>query len=187
MIIAVDIDDTLTNTFSYLQPCVAEFFKVSRNYLIKNEISYCNLPPEWKKRELEFCKAYFDKVIETTPFKRGASGAIKALKAAGHKIIIITGRDERMYLDPYKTTEAELKNGDIIYDKLICTTDKKSALKKENVSVLIDDAVFNLNAAKSVGVIPVMFSSKWNYKENSPYQRVKCWGEAVKFIKELEK
>ena len=63
MNIAVDIDDTLTESFDYFQPFVAEYFGADVEEVRRRNISYGNLPPEWKDRELDFCRAYYDRVV----------------------------------------------------------------------------------------------------------------------------
>lgn len=63
MNIGIDIDDTITDTFDYLMPFVAEFFGADLRELKARGISYSNLPEEWKGREIEFCKKYYDKVV----------------------------------------------------------------------------------------------------------------------------
>lgn len=63
MNIAIDIDDTLTESFSYFIPFVAEYFHISKEELQKDNISYNTFPDEWKKEELQFCKKYYDKVV----------------------------------------------------------------------------------------------------------------------------
>lgn len=45
MNIAVDIDDTLTDSFAYLQPFVAAYFGADADELRRQGISYSNLPP----------------------------------------------------------------------------------------------------------------------------------------------
>ena len=55
MNIAIDIDDTLTESFDYFLPFVAEYFGADVDELKKKNISYSNLPPEWKKDEIGFC------------------------------------------------------------------------------------------------------------------------------------
>lgn len=47
MNIAVDIDDTLTDSFDYFQPFVAQYFGADENELQAQNISYSNLPDEW--------------------------------------------------------------------------------------------------------------------------------------------
>ena len=143
MNIAIDIDDTLTESFDYFLPFVAEYFMVDMNELIEQNISYSNLPQKWKNKELEFGKTYYDSIVTDTPFKPDAVWGVNALRALGHKIIIITGRTNAFYTDPYTTTIKELENGGIVYDKLICTLDKAKACIDEKISVLIDDIPAN--------------------------------------------
>ena len=56
MNIGIDIDDTITDTFDYLMPYIAEYFDVDIEYLKNNNISYSNLPEKWKKDEINFAK-----------------------------------------------------------------------------------------------------------------------------------
>ena len=48
MNIAIDIDDTLADTFAYLMPFVAEFYRKDLKELQRNRISYSNIPMEWR-------------------------------------------------------------------------------------------------------------------------------------------
>ena len=73
MNIAIDIDDTLTDSFDYFLPFVAEFFGADINEMKDKNISYSNLPDEWKQKEIEFCKTYFDRIAADTPFKPDAA------------------------------------------------------------------------------------------------------------------
>lgn len=182
MNIAIDIDDTLTNSFEYFIPFLAEYFNVSVEFCKKNNISYCTLPNEWKEKELEFCKRYFDNVVEHTPFKPDAARIVQKLHKMGHKIIIITGRNENMYTNPYFTTQRELANGGIVYDKLICTLDKTTACMDEKVDIFIDDSIANCSGVSQKGVKTILFTSKWNDKSIVPFQRVQSWEELYALI-----
>lgn len=185
MNIAVDIDDTLTDSFDYFLPFVAEYFGADEAELRRKNISYSTLPAAWKKDELEFCKAYYDRVAVCTPFKPDAAESIKKLRNDGHRIIIITGRTAAFYTDPYKTTEEELARGNIPYDKLICTMDKAKACLDENISVLIDDLPANCEAAAKCGVTALLFDSKGNRSATGNFRRVTDWAAAVKEIYRL--
>lgn len=77
MNIAVDIDDTLTDSFDYFLPFVAEYFGAEEEELRQKNISYSNLPEEWNRREADFGKAYFDRVVADTPFKPDAAWGIE--------------------------------------------------------------------------------------------------------------
>ena len=182
MNIAVDIDDTLTNSFDYFLPFVSEYFGADEKELKERNISYSNLPEEWKKDEINFCKTYYDRVVADTPFKSDAARAKKKLRELGHKIIIITGRTAAFYTDPYKTTTEELVKGGIVYDKLICTLDKAKACIDENISVLIDDLPANCAAAAEHGISAILFNSKANQNMESTFPRVSNWSEAVEEV-----
>ena len=185
MNIAVDIDDTLTDTFDYLIPYAAEYFGGTAEELRTRNISYSNLPEEWKDRELDFCKTYYDRVIEDTPFKPDAAWGIDRLRELGHRIVIITGRNSSFYTDPYKTTAAELKKGGIRYDKLICTLDKGNACAAEGIDLLIDDLPAHCAAAAERGILPILFTSPANRGEEHPFHRVSNWVEAVEAVTRL--
>ena len=182
MNIAIDIDDTLTDSFDYFLPYVAEFFGAEPEDLKARNISYSTLPSEWKDRELDFCRTYYDRVAADTPFKPDAAWGVAQLKAMGHRIVIITGRTTAFYTDPYLTTRQELEKGNIPYDKLICTLDKGAACREENISLLIDDLSGNCAAAARLGIHGLLFSSKANAGEEVPFPRVRNWQEAVAFV-----
>lgn len=182
MNIAIDIDDTLTDSFSYFQRYVAEFFGVSIEYAVKHSISYSTLPAEWKERDSEFCKSCYDSVVPFTPFKTDAAPALKALHDQGHRIIILTGRDTSMYTDPYETSKKELGNGMIVYDKLICSKKKADECKKENIDILIDDLIENCESASKNGVKAIVFTSPENAGRPTHLPRANSWREVLEII-----
>ena len=182
MNIAIDIDDTLTDSFDYFLPFVAEYFGTDENELKSKNISYSNLPDEWKNDEISFCKTYYDRVVVNTPFKPDAAWGVSQLQKRGHRIIIITGRTTAFYTDPYKTTKEELEKGGIVYDKLICTLDKAAACRAENISVLIDDLPANCAAAAGNGIFAILFHSKGNQTVKTDFCKVSNWSEVIKTI-----
>lgn len=186
MNIAIDIDDTLTDSFDYFLPFVAEYFGAEISELKARNISYSNLPPAWKAHELDFCRAVYDRAVPDTTFKSDAAWGVQQLRAQGHRIIIITARTHEFYTDPYKTTVEELTKGGIVYDKLICTADKATACIEEQISVLIDDMPGNCAAATAVGIPAVLFTSKANRNMQTDFPRVSNWKEAVKLILTLK-
>ena len=187
MNIAIDIDDTLTESFDYFQPFVAEYFGVDAEELHGRNISYSNLPDEWKADELGFCKTYYDSIVADTPFKKDAAWGVEQLRKAGHKIIIITGRTTAFYTDPYKTTAEELMNGGIIYDKLICTLDKGNACIEEKIDILIDDLPANCDAAAKLGIKTFLFQSKANMDMKAKHTRVTNWMAVVDAVNCISK
>lgn len=187
MNIAIDIDDTLTDTFEYLMPFVAEFYEKDLEELQRNNISYSNIPMEWRNYGWDFEKSYYDKVVVRTPFKKDAARYVNLLHQMGHKIVIITGRTKSFYTDPYGTTEKELKNGNIVYDKLICTLDKNQACLDEQIDVMIDDLISNCDLVSSVGITSFLFTSQANIHLNTEYVRVNQWDDVIEMIEQIER
>ena len=187
MNIAIDIDDTLTNSFDYFVPFVAEYFGAEEKELRDRNISYSTLPEEWKKDALGFYKTYYDRVVTDTPFKPDAAQAVEKLRELGHRVVIITGRSTAFYTDPYKTTEEELAKGGIPYDKLICTLDKADACVAENISVLIDDLPANCASVAEKGIAALVFTSKGNQNDKTEFLRVGNWTEALAAISQIER
>jgi len=185
--IAIDIDDTLTNTSDYLQPFIAEYFGVALSEVQEKQIAYENLPEPWKKDTVAFMKTYADRVVPDTPFKPDAAWGVNELRERGHRIIIITARTTAFYTDPYATTTEELRRGGIVYDKLICSADKATVCREEQIDVLIDDHPRNCETVAAVGVSIVnMFS--WPYQDvQMPYPRVHNWTEAVAAVDKISR
>ena len=182
MNIGIDIDDTITNTFDYLIPYVAEYFGANIEYLRNNNISYCNLPEEWKKRELDFAQKYYDNIIVDTPIKSCACEYIRKIKELGHNIFIITARDNTLYKDAYKKTEEQLNKNNIYYDKLICDFDKGKACLDEHIDLMIDDSIYNCKEVSKVGTQAILFNSKSNINTDTDFKRVNDWKEIYEYI-----
>ena len=182
MNIAVDIDDTLTDTYRYFLPFTAEFFGVTTEELERRGISYANMPTEWKARETEFLKKYCDAKVPDTPFKEDAAWGVSTLRKHGHRIVIITGRTSDYYTDPYATTREELRRGGIEYDRLICTLDTASACRSEKIDLMVDDLPANCTAAEKAGVKVLLFDSPTNRNADPALRRVHSWKEAVEVI-----
>ena len=179
--IGIDIDDTITNTFYYLMPAVAEFYNMDLNYLKENKISYTSLTPEMKEQELEFAKANFDKLIPNTPIKPDAAEYIRKIKKLGHRILIITARSSIFYKDPYKTSSEYLKNHGIAYDELFCSFDKVGICKEQNVDIFIDDSIRQCDSVKSAGITPLLFASPIN-EHNQEHHKVYSWEDVYNYI-----
>lgn len=187
MKIGIDVDDTITDTFDYLMPYVAEFFGADYEELKSKRISYSNLPLEWLPQEKEFGKKFFDKVVPHTPIKPFAVEVIKRLRAEGHEIYIITARDNSIYTDAYLTTSKQLKNSGIEYDRLIYTFDKSKACREEKIDLFLDDSIANCMKAYESGVKVLLFNSPANARVETVLDRVNNWEEVyVKISEEMK-
>ncbi|MBR5384025.1 MAG: hypothetical protein IK133_09400 [Clostridia bacterium] len=186
MNIAIDIDDTLAQTFEYFVPFVAEYFGVDEAELWERNISVDNLPYPWEKELYAFCRQYSDRVVPDTPFRPGAVQAVDELRSRGHRIVIITARTTSHYTDPYATSAEELKRAGLHYDKLICATDKASACVEEGIDVLIDDYIPNCDAAAEKGIAVINMINRMNRDEQTSHPRAADWKEAVDAVIQIE-
>lgn len=183
MNLAFDIDDTITDTFDYFIPFVAEYCRVSEDDLREHEISYNNVPADWGMELVPFAKVYFDSKVPDTPGKKEAAQVLRELKDAGHRIVIITKRDNEMYTDCYETTRKELQNLGVPYDKLICTMDKKTACMEEQIDLFFDDSISNAEAVKNAGIPAYVFTSPVNRDRKTDLPRVLDWQEVREVIR----
>lgn len=186
MNIGIDIDDTITDTFDYLMPYIAEYFNSDLSYLKKNNISYSNMPEEWKKKEIHFAKKYYDRIIPHTPVKPDAAEYIEKIHKIGNKILIITARDNHLYTDSYKTTREQLKSNNIYHDKLICTFNKCSACIDEQIDLFIDDSAEHCRQVSAAGIQTLLFNSKGNRNIPVDLIRVNNWKEVYDYILNYE-
>lgn len=186
MNIAIDIDDTLADSFEYFQPFAAEYFGIDIEEVRRKNISYGNLPKEWQTKKPDFARVYYDRVVPDTPFKPDAAWGVTKLREAGHRIVIITGRTTASYTDPYKTSAEELARGGIVYDKLICTHAKGKACMEEHIDVLIDDLPANCDDAVRHGSAAILFNCKSNQNIETTHPRVSDWKTALEVIAALQ-
>lgn len=186
MNIGIDIDDTITDTFDFLIPYVAEYFSLDVNYLKENNISYNNLPIEYKHREKDFGLSVFGKILLDVPVKKDAVKFINKLRDKGNRIIIITARDKSIFTDPDGITRRQIEKLGINYDKIICTFDKKQACLDENINILIDDSINTLESVKDVVEDICLFNSKSNINKNVPIKRFDNWEKLYTYISSKE-
>ena len=134
-----------------------------------------------KEQEHEFAKANFDKVKPKTPVKPDAAEYIRKIKKLGHKITIITARNNLFYTDAYKTSSEYLKNKGIEYDELICTFDKAGICKEHNINIFIDDSINQCNKVKEANIKTLLFVSPIN-ESNEEHQKVYNWEDVYNYI-----
>jgi len=188
MNIAIDIDDTLADSFEHFLPSAAEFMgRTDLDYMREHGISYDTMPEPFGSRLVEYARSCWADLVPSTPFKPDAAEYVQKLRDRGHKIIIITGRDYVLYEDPYAVTLEELANGKIPYDKLVCTRDKGTACEEEHIDLIIDDMPRNLTAAQEKGTRTLLFTSPANIHWDLPFERVASWPEAFERIVKMER
>ena len=183
MIIGLDIDGVILDTEKEYK-LEAELYdiKLGKNHLRDKSSQIEDGRYSWTKEQREDFEKNWIKVARKAPLMPGSISIIKMIQKEGHKIVIITGRDESYKKQTEKTFEENnLKFSKIYYGQ---QDSKLKACKEENVDIMIDD---NYNHAEelSKNKILTLYFRDTNMRklDESKYLReVNNWGEVYKFI-----
>ena len=188
MVIGVDLDDTITNSFEDLMPFFAEYFGLDLEFCADNNYSYSNFPEDLKDKKGEFIRYLQEnKLLSRISIKQDALEGLKKLRELGCKIIIITSRNDSILPNAFMETKIYLDQNGIIYDKLYCEHDKQKILLAEGVDIFVDDSLKGLIYNKDVCKYHILFNSVINKQEESIFPRASSWMEVVKFVEKLVK
>lgn len=100
---------------------------------------------KWSEEEIaDFFQKYHKEIVEESNYMPGAKNVLNMLKEDGHELIIITARGT-VNKDVVEWTEKRFKNDNMnIFDKTYYNVvDKEEVCQKENIDVMIDDAISN--------------------------------------------
>lgn len=175
MKIGIDIDDTIADTYDFLIDKMSEYYKVDKEYLIKNNLSYINMNYELKLKEIDFTKKMFEANLKEIPLKENAKECINKLYEKGYEIYFITARQN--FNNVYNSTINQLDSYGIKYTKLICITDKKTACIDNKIDVFIDDSIRNTESLNNVIKKVYLYSSIYNKNKQTHIERVENWLE----------
>lgn len=191
MIIGVDIDDTLT----YLHD---ERIRVAEKFIADNHMPYKCINPDsrwisevfdWTQED--FSKFWFseiDNLLASVSPRPHAVEAMKNFKACGHRIVIVTARDNIWHKDAYKLSYDWLKHNDIIYDDLIVgKIDKTQACLDAKVDIFIDDMPSNLNKLQKVGIDTILMLNPDTVERDTYSGKIATnWLEVEELIKKCD-
>lgn len=185
MIIGIDIDDTITDTYEVMmnygqefvtkelkkEPIIDENKKCMTHFYLKALLGWND------KEEEEFFIKYYEKIVKNVKPKTLALDYLNKLKEEGHKIILITARWETDNFDVKKETEKWIKENNIPCDKLIINAENKLiAAKEENLDVFIDDSFKNCKMVSSAEITTYMMDTRVNRGvEDEKVTRVYSW------------
>ena len=190
MNIGIDVDNVISN---FNEALLEEFLihdKEIRNSGIINEnADYITRGMfDWEQKEVdEFYKNNIERIIKKLNPIDGAKDTIDKLKRDGHKIYIITGRDNGDYSDPYNITKKWLDKFNIYYDELILTEAyrnykhcKTEKCKEFDIDIMIDDSIYICRDCIENNITTLLMDTQFNKKEDIP--RVHNWSEIYSFI-----
>lgn len=196
MILGIDIDDTITNTYDSLSTYAQEY-TISELHRQPDYKSvdckthrYTKSMMHWNdEEEHNFFIKYYEKVIGEVKTKFLASKYLQKLKDEGHKIVLITARfrlDE--VFDVEELTKRYIKENNIPCDKLIIDAqDKGKIAREENIDIFIDDSYKNCKDVLKEGIKVYMMDSRVNCSlpEDEEVERVYSWPQVYSKIKEI--
>lgn len=191
MNIGIDIDNVISNFDEALKQEFLKHDKELRNTgIINPEAHMTEGMFDWSEEELwPFYLDNVERIAKNLEIKEGAKEYIEKLKEDGHTIVIITGRDNGEYSDPYNMTKKWLREKEIPYDKLILTKYKKEKAEKciENgIDVMIDDSNSICRECYKKNITTLIMDKPCN-REEKEITRVYNWKENYEFITNYKK
>ncbi len=186
MNIAVDIDDTITNTYEYMLPLIAINYNLDLKKLWSNKPSYKELSKTLPNYD-DFIKNNYHVLANIVSVKEDAIEVLKKLRSEGHKIFIITARNTEEYGNPYKITYDFLISKGVPFDKLITNVANKGLqCANEGIDVFLDDNTKNCKSAMKYNIRTYQFNSNFTSLEDK-IPRVKSWQEFYNIISSISK
>ena len=195
MNIGIDIDNVISNFNETLKEEFLKHDKELRNTGIVNPNLHMTKGMfDWSEDEIwGFYLENIERIAKSLEVKPGAKEYIDKLKEDGHMIVIITGRDNGDYADPWNITENWLKQKEIKYDKLIITdaykNNKPAKTEKcfeNNIDIMIDDSIHNCMDCIENNITTLLMDTPYNRAEKDMI-RVNNWEEVYEFIKNYKR
>lgn len=195
MRIGIDIDNVISN---FDEELLKEYIKHDEELrstgIINTNADYIRRGMfDWTEdEEKTFYKENIERIAKNLNIIDGAKEYIDKLKQDGHKIYIITGRDNGDYSDPYTMTKEWLKKFNIYYDKLILTNTYKNdkhgkteKCKEYNIDIMIDDSWHICRDCIENNITTLLMDTQYNREED--IKRVYNWKEIYDFITNYKK
>jgi FMN phosphatase YigB (HAD superfamily) len=184
MKIAIDIDDTLTNTRENQLKLWKEYITNNPNPNYTEELPH-NIN-EFDAGEYidEFWKINRYHLSFESTYKQDTSTIIDQLRKDGHTVCVVTSRPDSGYDDLKGRITKALKENNINIDELHTDArDKGSYCKEHNFDLLVDDNIKQIESAKSYGLQAILFNKDNSYNG----LQTTTWNELYNIIKELNK
>lgn len=171
MIIGLDIDDTITDTFGvmfgYGQKFTIEELKRGAELVKTSGFTnhlYCQEMHGWTEEESErFFEKYYKNIINDTEPFMFAIETIRKLKEEGHKIVLITARWDFKDVSVRALTEEWLKKKQIPYDVLVVNASTKQQAALDNkLDIFVDDSFENCKSVANVGIKTYIMDTRYN-------------------------
>ena len=192
MIIGIDIDDTISDTygciFPYAQKYTTEDLNKNIEIIDKNCFNhmYYSTAHDWNEKDhKEFLDKYYQTILLNIKPKLFAVETINELKKQGHKIILITARFPSDKFDIEELTIQWLKDNKINYDELIVNAqDKVEVARKKQIDIFVDDSIRNCEKVSEVQIETFIMDTIINVNyNNDKIKRIYSWPHFYQEIK----
>ena len=173
LVIGIDIDGVIADFQPVLMGLASEYVPISEEdkhiYKVK-DTEHGDADLEHKVREEALTKG----LVADAPTISGAVEKINGWYDSGHKIVILTAREEHWR----DQTEEWLENIDLKHHELILDEDKGPRAVKEGIDIMIDDKPANIEDLQEHGVNAYVFDRPWNQDVDAP--RIHSWAKERK-------
>lgn len=182
MKIAIDIDDTLTNTKDNQIKLWKEYYNKQPKVGFSEQ-----LPSDINEFDADeyigiFWNTYREQLSFNSTYKKDASTIIDKLKSDGHELCIVTSRPDDRYENLKEKITTALKENNIHIDTIHTNArDKGSYCKEHNFDLLIDDNIKQIQSAKNNGLKGILFNEIKDYEG----LQTNNWKDLYNIIKEL--
>lgn len=145
---------------------------------------------KWSEEEIaDFFQKYQKKIVEESNYMPGVKNVLNMLKEEGHELIIITARGT-INEEAIEWTEKRFENDNMnIFNKTYYkVVNKEEVCKKENIDVMIDDAISNCKkvSESKIKTIYLKAAPSYDMEENEYLKVLYNWGEIYRYIKDLQ-
>ena len=182
MKIAIDIDDTLTNTKENQIKLWKEFYNKNPKENYSEELPH-NIN-EFDAGEYIglFWDTYREQLSFNSTYKKDTSIIIDKLKEEGHELCIVTSRPDDRYENLKEKIAIALKEHNIHIETIHTNArDKGTYCKDHNFDLLIDDSIKQIQSAKNNGLKTILFNEIKDYEG----LQTNNWKDLYNIIKEL--
>lgn len=165
MKIAIDIDDTLTNTRKNQQKLWKKYYNNNPKEGFSEE-----LPTDINEFDVDeyigiFWDTYREELSFNSSYKKDASTIVDKLNNDGHELCIVTSRPNDRYKDLIPKIKKALKDNNININTIHTNAiDKGSYCKEHNFDLLIDDNIKQILSAQKNGLKTILFNKSREYK-----------------------
>lgn len=185
MILGIDIDDTICDSWLTIAPTMCKDFNLDYNKILQSKKTYRDIAYMTDEQYRDYSKK-FKQLLRSVKLKKDVKEIIDELSKE-NKIIFITARPDYSFDNAYLFTKKFLDENNIYYDKIIVNGEnKKQICAKENIDIFIDDSKNNCESVSELGIKVLMYENYFN-EDETRFKKVNNWKEILKEVNNARK